>query len=185
MTYDCIIIRQTDFRKPNLLTRTVSKAISCSIFMISKWILSRVSAEEPFRKGRLFCVCANQRAEALCAGCRAAAPARNARGRPLPGVQRRSALAHGTLHPRRGESVIMGSYTFAESAVPRRSRPERNSRTYQQRKEATSWQETTAWIAPPSATSLGQKATLRMQRPTTSGRKTATETRTLFLNAAT
>lgn len=66
-----------------------------------------------------------------------AAPARDARGSPLPGVQRRSALgrvqgdnacsesrgeAFGPRHfagfRRKTESVIVGSYIFAESAAP-------------------------------------------------------------------
>lgn len=88
----------------------------------------------------------------LCAGCRAAAPAQDARGSPLPGVQRRSALgrvqgdnacsesrgeAFGPRHfagfRRKTESVIVGSYTFAESAVP--SSPRAPNETHHTTKE--------------------------------------------------
>ena len=81
-----------------------------------------------------------------------AAPAQDARGSPLPGVQRRSALgrvqgdnacsesrgeAFGPRHfagfRRKTESVIVGSYTFAESAVP--SSPRAPNETHHTTKE--------------------------------------------------
>ena len=54
---------------------------------------------------------------------------------------------------RKTESVIVGSYTFAESAAPPSPRAPNATYNTHPRKEAIPWQEMTAWTAPPSATS--------------------------------
>lgn len=85
---------------------------------------------------------------------------------------------------RKTESVIVGSYTFAESAVPTSPRAPNATYNTHPRKEAIPWQETMAWTAPPSATSPEPKAMSPTLKPTMSARKHATRTRILSPNAA-
>ena len=112
-----------------------------------------------------------------CAGCK---------GKPLarsPEAER-SGPRHFAGFRRKTESVIVGSYTFAESAVPPSPRAPNKTHHTHERKEVLPWQETMAWIAPPSAPSPERRATSPMPKPTTSDRRPDTETRISSPNAA-
>lgn len=118
-------------------------------------------------------------------GCRAAAPAGCAEGSaPARSPEaEHSGPRHFAGFRRKTESVIVGSYTFAESAVPPSPRAPNATYNTHPRKEAIPWQEMTAWTAPPSATSPEPKAISPTLKPTMSVRKPATGTRILSPNA--
>ena len=103
--------------------------------------------------------------------------------RPRSPEAERSGPRHFAGFRRKTESVIVGNYTFAESAVPPSPRAPNETHHTHERKEVLPWQETMAWIAPLSATSPEPKAISPTLKPTMSVRKPTTGTRILSPNA--